>query len=121
MASPTRRQPAPRAATISVAAGNSEMTRIPTHAEHACRNVGARRAGPLWCAAVSLLSQTHPIEQRCQQSEEPEGEGVGVRQTPERIEHGHPLGERVRGAQDRKSTRLNSSHLVISYAVFCLK
>src|SRR5256885_7621511 len=27
-----------------------------------------------------------------------------------------------RGAQpDRKSTRLNSSHLVISYAVFCLK
>src|SRR5256885_9793670 len=25
------------------------------------------------------------------------------------------------GDQDRKSTRLNSSHLVISYAVFCLK
>src|SRR2546426_2350782 len=25
------------------------------------------------------------------------------------------------GAEDRKSTRLNSSHLVISYAVFCLK
>src|SRR5256885_2696457 len=27
----------------------------------------------------------------------------------------------VRGGEDRKSTRLNSSHLVISYAVFCLK
>src|SRR2546426_5892513 len=27
----------------------------------------------------------------------------------------------TRRAQDRKSTRLNSSHLVISYAVFCLK
>src|SRR2546426_7470543 len=26
-----------------------------------------------------------------------------------------------RGWRDRKSTRLNSSHLVISYAVFCLK
>src|SRR5688500_19554500 len=26
-----------------------------------------------------------------------------------------------RGDGDRKSTRLNSSHLVISYAVFCLK
>src|SRR5256885_3971274 len=26
-----------------------------------------------------------------------------------------------RRRQDRKSTRLNSSHLVISYAVFCLK
>src|SRR5256885_10033214 len=25
------------------------------------------------------------------------------------------------GPRDRKSTRLNSSHLVISYAVFCLK
>src|ERR1022692_3272223 len=25
------------------------------------------------------------------------------------------------GVTDRKSTRLNSSHLVISYAVFCLK
>src|SRR5256885_13190386 len=38
----------------------------------------------------------------------------------------HPRGgdalERVVGIlQDRKSTRLNSSHLVISYAVFCLK
>src|SRR5256885_12943281 len=33
-------------------------------------------------------------------------------------------GERVRRqrpGRDRKSTRLNSSHLVISYAVFCLK
>src|SRR5256885_8233714 len=27
----------------------------------------------------------------------------------------------VVGVGDRKSTRLNSSHLVISYAVFCLK
>src|SRR2546426_4654383 len=30
-------------------------------------------------------------------------------------------GERAREDEDRKSTRLNSSHLVISYAVFCLK
>src|SRR5256885_3055177 len=28
---------------------------------------------------------------------------------------------RLPGEEDRKSTRLNSSHLVISYAVFCLK
>src|SRR5207244_7450054 len=27
----------------------------------------------------------------------------------------------VDGAKDRKSTRLNSSHQIISYAVFCLK
>src|SRR2546426_7597791 len=36
-------------------------------------------------------------------------EGAGVR-------HGD-----VQVVPDRKSTRLNSSHLVISYAVFCLK
>src|SRR5437588_10487108 len=28
---------------------------------------------------------------------------------------------RLNGSRDRKSTRLNSSHTVISYAVFCLK
>src|SRR5439155_2209489 len=30
-------------------------------------------------------------------------------------------GARQLGAQDRKSTRLNSSHVAISYAVFCLE
>src|SRR2546426_9164122 len=33
---------------------------------------------------------------------------------------GHVPADVARG-RDRKSTRLNSSHLVISYAVFCLK
>src|SRR3712207_9308773 len=32
-----------------------------------------------------------------------------------------PQPARDRGLQDRKSTRLNSSHANISYAVFCLK
>src|SRR5256885_6414743 len=32
-----------------------------------------------------------------------------------------PADDHSPGARDRKSTRLNSSHLVISYAVFCLK
>src|SRR5258708_23155832 len=31
------------------------------------------------------------------------------------------LGSRVGRLKDRKSTRLNSSHQIISYAVFCLK
>src|SRR2546427_7315527 len=37
--------------------------------------------------------------------------------------HEHPLFESIRGCSctDRKSTRLNSSHSQISYAVFCLK
>src|SRR2546426_7290878 len=33
----------------------------------------------------------------------------------------HRRGQKLCGFGDRKSTRLNSSHLVISYAVFCLK
>src|SRR6266702_8988917 len=37
--------------------------------------------------------------------------------TPVRV---HPLTARVL-RRDRKSTRLNSSHVAISYAVFCLK
>src|SRR5256885_10695528 len=46
----------------------------------------------------------------------------------DRVEHPgelpDPLGGELlaaNGMPDRKSTRLNSSHLVISYAVFCLK
>src|SRR5262245_65755475 len=40
--------------------------------------------------------------------------GGGVR-LPQQLRRGRPA------APDRKSTRLNSSHLGISYAVFCLK
>src|SRR5256885_1530714 len=36
-------------------------------------------------------------------------------------EHRRRTGHVLRVPEDRKSTRLNSSHLVISYAVFCLK
>src|SRR5256885_9977800 len=39
---------------------------------------------------------------------------------PTKTARNRRVAEHRRGA-DRKSTRLNSSHLVISYAVFCLK
>src|SRR5260221_7816100 len=40
----------------------------------------------------------------------------------ERVSHRHALREFMPVVNsDRKSTRLNSSHTVISYAVFCLK
>src|SRR5256885_10404624 len=42
-----------------------------------------------------------------------------VRAVPETVRAFLPAGRRF--LTDRKSTRLNSSHLVISYAVFCLK
>src|SRR5699024_11865967 len=44
-------------------------------------------------------------------------EHVRLKQGPEAL-HGHVVAGR---AEDRKSTRLNSSHVSISYAVFCLK
>src|SRR5256885_8038816 len=46
-------------------------------------------------------------------------EGRRVRRYPYGQAHGAPGGPP--DCEDRKSTRLNSSHLVISYAVFCLK
>src|SRR3989442_10701128 len=38
-----------------------------------------------------------------------------------RLGHGQPAVHSRQAARDRKSTRLNSSHVRISYAVFCLK
>src|SRR5207249_12211968 len=35
--------------------------------------------------------------------------------------YGEALGDNLQDLADRKSTRLNSSHVSISYAVFCLK
>src|SRR2546426_7632231 len=44
-----------------------------------------------------------------------------VRGEPVVDPHGVRAGRKGLSEGDRKSTRLNSSHLVISYAVFCLK
>src|SRR5207253_9411814 len=43
-----------------------------------------------------------------------------VKFSPPRLDLGPDGAARSRG-RDRKSTRLNSSHVAISYAVFCLK
>src|SRR6266480_7394823 len=37
------------------------------------------------------------------------------------LRQGFPMSRRDSSRPDRKSTRLNSSHMSISYAVFCLK
>src|SRR5207302_4928696 len=53
--------------------------------------------------------------------------GLGGRAFPPPSARGNPLGDGravrglLAGLGDRKSTRLNSSHVKISYAVFCLK
>src|SRR2546426_7070004 len=46
----------------------------------------------------------------------PPAPGRGATRSSDAPRRSSPIAER-----DRKSTRLNSSHLVISYAVFCLK
>src|SRR2546430_5008978 len=46
---------------------------------------------------------------------------VAARQRRQDVPVGQVDGEVERPQQDRKSTRLNSSHSQISYAVFCLK
>src|SRR5690242_21397209 len=60
---------------------------------------------------------------RSHRRREPGGRGDKAiraeRQTPQR--GGAPLVTYRLVATDRKSTRLNSSHMSISYAVFCLK
>src|SRR5256885_8057470 len=55
------------------------------------------------------------VGDRLRQPPRPQRAGLRAKLAP----GGH--GERRRRTRDRKSTRLNSSHLVISYAVFCLK
>src|SRR3989454_8559466 len=91
----------------------------------------------------TTLFRSHPLLQPCRAAGLELryvllGGGLRVRPTRERGDglrrwtrgiQGPPAGPRARagreppgaGLQDRKSTRLNSSHLVISYAVFCLK
>src|SRR5690242_21159855 len=44
-----------------------------------------------------------------------------ARVTPERERLDHDVEPGIPASEDRKSTRLNSSHMSISYAVFCLK
>src|SRR5947207_5400501 len=44
-----------------------------------------------------------------------------ARRRPSRARRPRPQPDRGGSRRDRKSTRLNSSHTVISYAVFCLK
>src|SRR3712207_7301746 len=65
--------------------------------------------------ALHLLDRVRPV-QPVEVGQQP----LGVGGDPH-----HPLGQRApehrEVAADRKSTRLNSSHANISYAVFCLK
>src|SRR5437868_11952912 len=72
----------------------------PARASQPAHGAGARDAGDKRHAPRGLHGRIRPVELR--------KDGSGLQAA---LENG----------QDRKSTRLNSSHVSISYAVFCLK
>src|SRR3712207_8954533 len=53
--------------------------------------------------------------------DEQRGRAAGLRQPAQECPAGHITSEQRIDLLDRKSTRLNSSHANISYAVFCLQ
>src|SRR2546426_6953330 len=70
----------------------------------------------------SLLDDGHEIVAVWTQPDKPAGRGKQLHQSPiKEFALQHNLTIHQPAKIDRKSTRLNSSHLVISYAVFCLK
>src|SRR5437667_8308231 len=72
------------------------------------------------------LVLTHDVEgskglQRCRQLMQLEGD-LGFRSSFNFVPEGeYSTPRELRACLDQKSTRLNSSHITISYAVFCLK
>src|SRR5690606_40524379 len=70
-------------------------------------------AGHLWAGTNRGLVRFDPLAARPSFRAYAPADGL---QSPE-----FNAGAALRAAEDRKSTRLNSSHVKISYAVFCLK
>src|SRR5205807_6652039 len=69
----------------------------------------------LLAEAVGEVRKEHRQQRRCDPEQRPAPEPAQHQVVDRRDQ------QQVNAEQDRKSTRLNSSHLVISYAVFCLK
>src|SRR5258708_17768960 len=76
-----------------------------------------RSSGALAARAASRLESVVPDRVRRSRRRD-SGRAVGEGWLPGEAVHGARIAP---GSQDRKSTRLNSSHQIISYAVFCLK
>src|SRR5207253_9927390 len=74
---------------------------------------------PLDCRALKPDRRPIAVASRAGRSAHPARRAV--RPTDARVHHAHVRSGPPAGEADRKSTRLNSSHVAISYAVFCLK
>src|SRR5690606_42066193 len=79
-----------------------------------------RRSSDLFFALTSLIFSTLPASAESTEETSPEPEVMGFVEWVVMGETGIRLKARL-DTGDRKSTRLNSSHVKISYAVFCLK
>src|SRR5258708_4795823 len=77
----------------------------------AARTIGVSRR-----AACNWLDPAHAVHQEYEQQRR-----ALAYDLQERVKQVHELAMKAIGQGDRKSTRLNSSHQIISYAVFCLK
>src|SRR5256885_11381946 len=69
--------------------------------------------------SLADLLQAHLIDVAEDRHDQPVGQRDGEAEV--HVAEAGDLGFLTVVVRDRKSTRLNSSHLVISYAVFCLK
>src|SRR5439155_14666182 len=77
-----------------------------------------RRMAPV-LSVGALVSQVGALSRH--HEADPAGVWILMQEAPMAHMVGLNAAEIGTGQQDRKSTRLNSSHVAISYAVFCLK
>src|SRR3712207_7826100 len=68
---------------------------------------------------TTLFRSRGAVQQQGQSERSEQPQRHRGRRETEGVDHGDP--EHLVAPQDRKSTRLNSSHANISYAVFCLE
>src|SRR5207253_8996150 len=84
---------------------------------------------PVALAKLCQYADAHPSEGNMQlycgallfRRDYASGEKTGAEEILRRLQAAGRLKAANAAPQDRKSTRLNSSHVAISYAVFCLK
>src|SRR5258707_6621376 len=75
----------------------------------------------VWPPEIFMFSSPFPVEPAAPTSLSTQHPAPMIGESPTRPGIFHDRPEVVVTAEDRKSTRLNSSHANISYAVFCLK
>src|SRR5262245_43896270 len=103
-------------ALFGVVAGGLIVTLIGTSLNTSTRRASERTATPANNVATTLSRATPPSVP----SNSPAGGSASI-EPPGPVREAEAVAVRGAPQRDRKSTRLNSSHLGISYAVFCLK